>query len=88
MRAMAELQAGAKLIMQERPTPKPGHGELLIRTAACGVWRTDLHVVVGEFPAVPLPGGRVVCGGLPMSDIPAFANRSCDWGGRLFRLPI
>jgi propanol-preferring alcohol dehydrogenase len=55
MRAMTLRQVGAKLMMQERPTPKPGRGEVLIRTAACGVCRTDLHVVDGELPAVPLP---------------------------------
>ena len=52
------------------PEPEPGPGELLIRVHACGVCRTDLHVVDGELehPKLPLvPGhqivGRVESGG-------------------------
>ena len=36
--------------MRERPLPAPGAGEILIEVAACGVCRTDLHVVDGELP--------------------------------------
>jgi propanol-preferring alcohol dehydrogenase len=43
------------LVMRERPTPAPGSGELLIEIAACGVCRTDLHVVDGELPEPKLP---------------------------------
>jgi alcohol dehydrogenase, propanol-preferring len=56
--------------MAELPDPEPGPGELLIRVHACGVCRTDLHVVDGELerPKLPLvPGhqvvGRVEAGG-------------------------
>src|SRR5437879_11109116 len=31
--------------------PKPKHGEVLLRVRACGVCRTDLHIVEGELPA-------------------------------------
>ena len=41
---------GAPLAMRERPDPAPGPGEIRIRVAACGVCRTDLHVVDGELP--------------------------------------
>src|SRR5918998_1481826 len=47
----------------ELPDPEPGPGELLIRVAACGVCRTDLHVVDGELtrPKLPLvPGHQIV----------------------------
>jgi alcohol dehydrogenase, propanol-preferring len=37
------------------PVPDPGQGQLLIRVAACGVCRTDLHVVDGELPDPRLP---------------------------------
>lgn len=37
------------------PEPKPGPGEILIRVVACGVCRTDLHVVDGELPNPKLP---------------------------------
>ena len=45
------------------PTPQPGPGELLIKVEACGVCRTDLHVVDGELtePKLPLiPGHEIV----------------------------
>jgi alcohol dehydrogenase, propanol-preferring len=43
--------------------PEPGPGELLVHVAACGVCRTDLHVVDGELPepVLPLvPGHQIV----------------------------
>jgi propanol-preferring alcohol dehydrogenase len=46
-----------------RPTPEPGPGELLIRVVACGICRTDLHIVEGELalPRLPIvPGHQVV----------------------------
>jgi propanol-preferring alcohol dehydrogenase len=39
----------------DRPQPMPGVGEVLIRVRACGVCRTDLHVVDGELPHPRLP---------------------------------
>jgi alcohol dehydrogenase, propanol-preferring len=47
----------------EVPDPDPGEGEVLLRIAACGVCRTDLHVVDGELtdPKLPLvPGHQIV----------------------------
>ena len=41
--------------MRERPTPAPAAGEILVEVAACGVCRTDLHVVDGELPNPKLP---------------------------------
>ena len=46
--------ADRPLVWGDVPTPVPGPGELLIRVHACGVCRTDLHVVEGE-----LSGGRL-----------------------------
>lgn len=43
------------LIYREVPTPEPGSGEVLVRVHACGVCRTDLHVVEGELPPRKLP---------------------------------
>jgi alcohol dehydrogenase, propanol-preferring len=39
----------------DRPTPEPGPGELLVRVRACGVCRTDLHVIEGDLPRHRLP---------------------------------
>ena len=55
MRAMVLERLGTPLVMRERPLPVPGAGELLIVVAACGVCRTDLHVVDGELPHPTLP---------------------------------
>jgi propanol-preferring alcohol dehydrogenase len=41
--------------MRERPTPTPAGGDILVEIAACGVCRTDLHVVDGELPDPQLP---------------------------------
>lgn len=55
MRAMVLHQPGRPLVPEQRPTPVPGPGELRLRVQACAVCRTDLHVVDGELPDVPLP---------------------------------
>jgi propanol-preferring alcohol dehydrogenase len=55
MRAMMLERPGTALVMRERPLPAPAAGELLIEVKACGVCRTDLHVVDGELPHPKLP---------------------------------
>ncbi|HEV2970268.1 MAG TPA: zinc-dependent alcohol dehydrogenase family protein [Pirellulales bacterium] len=55
MRAMALSAAGSPLIETELPEPRPGAGQLLVQVRACGVCRTDLHVVDGELPDPKLP---------------------------------
>ncbi|MCP5471970.1 MAG: zinc-dependent alcohol dehydrogenase family protein [Sinobacteraceae bacterium] len=63
MRALACGPPGTPLQLERRPVPQPGDGQLLIRVAACGVCRTDLHVVDGELPrARPgvVPGHEIV----------------------------
>lgn len=45
------------------PKPNPGKGEVLLRVRACGVCRTDLHVIEGELPpkkSPVIPGHQVV----------------------------
>ncbi len=51
MRALASGAAGERLRTERRPVPEPGEGEVLVRVVACGVCRTDLHVVDGELPS-------------------------------------
>jgi propanol-preferring alcohol dehydrogenase len=63
MRAMVLPRPGAALELQDLPKPEPGPGQLLIRVTACGICRTDLHVLDGELtePALPLiPGHQIV----------------------------
>lgn len=63
MRAMLLETVGQPLVLRELPDPQPGPGELRVRVGACGVCRTDLHVVDGELPAVVppvIPGHEIV----------------------------
>ena len=64
MRAMVLDRPGMALTMRERPLPVAGAGELLIEVKACGVCRTDLHVVDGELtdPKLPIVPGHEVVG--------------------------
>jgi len=55
MRAMTLTRAGVPLEMVERPIPVPGPREVLVKVYACGVCRTDLHIVDGELTAAPYP---------------------------------
>jgi alcohol dehydrogenase, propanol-preferring len=55
MRAMVLEQPRTPVIMRERPLSEPSAGEILVEVAACGVCRTDLHVVDGELPDPKLP---------------------------------
>jgi propanol-preferring alcohol dehydrogenase len=48
-------EPGRPLRLAELPVPEAGDGELLIRVHACGVCRTDLHVLDGEVVAGKLP---------------------------------
>lgn len=52
---MMLTDVGAPLRLRELADPQPGPGQLRIRVEACGVCRTDLHVIDGELPAVALP---------------------------------
>jgi propanol-preferring alcohol dehydrogenase len=54
---------GAALTLQNLPKPAPGPDQLLIKVTACGICRTDLHVLDGELtePTLPLiPGHQIV----------------------------
>ena len=55
MHAMVLRRLKAELEWCELPDPVPGPHEVLVTVGACGVCRTDLHVVDGELPAPRLP---------------------------------
>ncbi len=55
MRAMVLRRPGERLVMEERPDPAPGSGQIRVRIEACGVCRTDLHLLDGELPHPKLP---------------------------------
>lgn len=88
MRAMVLDRPGTPLVMRERPLPAPGAGNLLIAVAACGVCRTDLHVVDGELPRPKLPivpgheiVGRVLDVGAGVSGFSVGARVGVPWLG-------
>ncbi|MEZ5314714.1 MAG: zinc-dependent alcohol dehydrogenase family protein [Chlamydiales bacterium] len=60
---MVLKEVGQPLYLTKIPIPKPDQDQVLIRVLACGICRTDLHVIDGElpFPKLPLiPGHQVI----------------------------
>lgn len=71
MKAMILEQQRKPLEMKEVPVPKPGPDQVLIKVHACGVCRTDLHVVDGDLPAPKshlIPGHEIVGSVVTMGD--------------------
>jgi propanol-preferring alcohol dehydrogenase len=61
--AMVIDAPGRPLLREKRPLPEPSPGEVQLRVLACGVCRTDLHIVDGEISAARypvVPGHEVV----------------------------
>lgn len=55
MLAMVLERPGEPLRLMEVPIPEPGTGQIRVKVRACGVCRTDLHIVDGELPDPRLP---------------------------------
>jgi propanol-preferring alcohol dehydrogenase len=88
MKAMVLAAPGEPLRESELPAPEPGQGQVAVAVDACGVCRTDLHVVDGELsePKLPLvPGhqivGRVVATGPGAARFAAGARVGIPWLG-------
>ncbi len=88
MQAMVLNAVGTALRWTELPDRHPGPGEVRVRVAACGVCRTDLHVVDGELanPQVPIiPGheivGRIDAVGPGVTDLQPGARVGIPWLG-------
>jgi alcohol dehydrogenase, propanol-preferring len=64
MQVMVLDRPGEKLRHAELPTPSPARHQLLLKVAACGVCRTDLHIADGELqrPKLPLVLGHEIVG--------------------------
>src|SRR5579884_2800580 len=64
MRAMVLEAPRTQLVPTDLERPRPGPGQVLLRVRACGVCRTDLHVVDGELdrPKLPLVIGHQIVG--------------------------
>jgi alcohol dehydrogenase, propanol-preferring len=76
MRAMVLDGPGQPLRATELPVPRPGPGQVLLRVRACGVCRTDLHLLDGEVdvPAPPRVLGHQIVGEVLAGDPPAGAR--------------
>jgi propanol-preferring alcohol dehydrogenase len=69
MRAMVIESEGSAPVEREVPDPEPGPGEVRVAVSACGVCRTDLHVLDGELagePKLPLVPGHQIVGRIDM----------------------
>jgi propanol-preferring alcohol dehydrogenase len=88
MRAMILPAPGQPLVMADLPQPQPQPHELLLQVLACGVCRTDLHIVDGDLPARHagiVPGhevvGRVLATGALASRFPVGSRVGVPWLG-------
>jgi propanol-preferring alcohol dehydrogenase len=87
MTAMVLERPHGPLVLRERPLPEPGEGQVLVEVSACGVCRTDLHLLDAELPDIPypvVPGhqivGRVLGSGTG-GDMPAGTRVGIPWLG-------
>lgn len=88
MRAMVLERSGEPLRARALALPRPGHGQVLLRVEACGVCRTDLHLVNGELPDPLLPMipgheivGRVAALGTGVSGLAPGQRIGVPWLG-------
>ena len=78
--AIAERPLG----IEEAPQPEPRPGHVLLRVKACGVCRTDLHIVEGELPPkqpTVIPGHQIVGEVVSGDGIPAGSRVGVSWLG-------
>ncbi len=55
MKAAVVHALGEPLVIEQRPIPTPGPGEVLVKIKATGVCHTDLHAADGDWPVKPKP---------------------------------
>lgn len=86
--AMVLEQPGGPLHRRELPLPTPAANQVLIEVAACGVCRTDLHLLDGELPDIRyprIPGhqvvGRVLASGRAVQGLVAGSRVGLPWLG-------
>ena len=88
MKAMVLDRPGSPLRLEERDVPVPNERQVLIRVSACGVCRTDLHIVDGDLTEASLPVvpgheivGEVVSAGSQVSALSAGDRVGVPWLG-------
>lgn len=55
MRAAVVRQFGEPLVIEERPIPEPGPGQVTVQMQASGLCHTDIHAANGDWPVKPTP---------------------------------
>ena len=55
MRAAVVHEFGQPLVIEERPVPEPGPGQVLVKMEASGLCHTDIHAANGDWPVKPVP---------------------------------
>ena len=76
--------ANRPLKIEEIPRPEPAPGYVLLRVKACGVCRTDLHIVEGELPPLRdhiIPGHQIVGEVVAGAGMPIGARVGVSWLG-------
>lgn len=88
MRAMLLARPGMALQAVDLPVPRPAAGQILLRVEACGVCRTDLHLIDGELPDPVLPMipgheivGRVAAVGVGVNGVTPGQRMGVPWLG-------
>lgn len=55
MRAAVVTSFDAPLVIEDRPVPEPGTGQVVVQMQACGLCHTDIHAAHGDWPVKPTP---------------------------------
>jgi alcohol dehydrogenase, propanol-preferring len=83
MRAAVLEKSQRSLVIKDVPKPVLEPGHVLLRVRACGVCRTDLHIVEGDLPPLrsPLIPGHQIVGDVMEGDLPAGTRVGVSWLG-------
>ena len=80
MRSFALERLGGDLVRRDRPIPEPRGDEVLVQVKACGLCHSDLHIVDGRWPALPLPrvlGHEIAGHAEGIGDVVVYAPFGC-----------
>jgi alcohol dehydrogenase, propanol-preferring len=55
MKAAVVQRFGEPLVIEDRPVPEPGPGQITVRMEASGLCHTDIHAAHGDWPVKPTP---------------------------------
>lgn len=88
MKALVLHRADEDFRLEDVADPKPAPGQVLIRVEACGIFRTDLHIIDGDLKQPKLPRipchefvGRVVRAGADVSGLAPGQRLGVPWLG-------